>query len=251
MDQFEQQQPAPARRFGRFSLATVFVLMTVVAILITVGIERKKEDITAYIYISQSAEEENWPADIGVKMDDAEYLRFRATQAELLRSQPLLVRMLRDPAVGKLPLIQGQSDPVGWLQSELRCDFPGDGELLRVRLRCRDAAQGVKILDAVVDAYFRECVEKRIAERSMVHEKLKRLYEEQQQIQIRELREIDSLRAALKGEETPELHVREARVQVHAEILRDMQLDLHKLWLQKHIPNRVQRIEQAMSKSFR
>ncbi len=250
MDQRETDH-TPARRFGRFSLATVFILMSAVAIAVAIWIELNKQDVTAYLLFLRSPGRGAWPAELADTMSDAEFARYRATQVELMRSQPLLVRALRDPAMGKLPLIQGQSDPVEWLQSDLQFEFPGDGELLRIRLRCRDEDQGVKIVNAVIDAYFREYVEREIAERNQIEDRLRKSYEELSTMQVREQHEVENLRSALDNKETPELRNREARADEMAEQLRAMQRQLHRMRLQKQAPMRVQRVDEAMKRSAR
>ena len=42
-------QTPPARRFARFSLATLFVAVTAIAVALAVGLEMTKSDVTSYL----------------------------------------------------------------------------------------------------------------------------------------------------------------------------------------------------------
>src|SRR5947209_5766730 len=54
-----------------------------------------------------------------------DFADFRQTQATLLRSKPVLWAALKDKKVAALPLVRQEADPVAWLRSALRVDFPG------------------------------------------------------------------------------------------------------------------------------
>ena len=71
-----------------------------------------------------------------------------------------------------------QPDPVLWLQQSLQLKYPNDGELLEITLKGDDAAQAVKIVTAVFDVFFKEVVEKGVADRAKKEQLLLKLRKE-------------------------------------------------------------------------
>lgn len=94
-----------------------------------------------------------------VPVSEFEFELFRRTQAELLLTPMVLGSALRSAEIAELPLLAEQKDPVGWLRSMIRVDFPGDAELMRVSMR-GSSEQEAKIVNAVVEAYFDEVVDR-------------------------------------------------------------------------------------------
>lgn len=115
----------------------------------------------------------------------AEFALYKATQAELIRSNFVLVAALRSlntpksdslewdatAAAAATEVIRQQPDAVRWLYDRLRVDFPGSGELMRIRLTVREPNAAAALVNAVVESYMDEIV---AAERS---EQLRRLDE--------------------------------------------------------------------------
>jgi polysaccharide biosynthesis transport protein len=83
---------------------------------------------------------------------------FKATQQQLLTSDNVLIAALRKPEAASLPAIQKEDDPVRWLSKNLRVDFPGNAEIMRVSLSCTNPYEAATLVDAVVDAYMSEAV---------------------------------------------------------------------------------------------
>jgi len=79
---------------------------------------------------------------------------YRRTQTAIIRSSTVLTAALRDPAINQLPIVRRESDQVSWLEKNLLLDYPGDSEVLRVRMRGENPSQLVKVVDAVVKAYL-------------------------------------------------------------------------------------------------
>jgi hypothetical protein len=241
--------PEPRPRFSRFSLATLFVVVTAIAVALAVGLEMTKSEVTAYVLIGRSPAE--WPLSTGAEMSDAAYRSFRQTQLELLRSEGVLIRALRDPNVAGLGLVHGQTDAVKWLEANLKTDFPGDAELLRIRLRSRDPAEGAKIVNAVVESYFKEVVEKRITQRVRNEEKLRMLYEEVRIQIVREKKDLARLKEALgdAGTATAEIEVKAAEIERLQDQAMDLYAELQKLHLSKYAPWQIERVEEASPRS--
>ncbi|HIQ20059.1 MAG TPA: hypothetical protein EYH34_02310, partial [Planctomycetes bacterium] len=116
---------------------------------------------------------------------------YKNTQQQLLRSRFTLTAALRDPAVARLPLVQNELDPVGWLMRELEINFPGEAEIMQVSLTLSDPAQAATLVNAVVQAFMREVVN---VERDRRVERLNEL----DQLCAEKETEVRSKRAALR-----------------------------------------------------
>src|SRR5205085_5862988 len=86
---------------------------------------------------------------------DAEFAQFRGTQAALLRSRLVLDAALRNKDVSGLAVIREPANPVGWLEKQLRIDFPEQGEVIRVGMDGSRPEQLASVVNAVVDAYMK------------------------------------------------------------------------------------------------
>jgi len=129
--------------------------------------------------------------------DSYEFITFRNTTIEMMKSKPLLTRALRDPAISQLPLVKKQSDPVEWLKDELSLKYPGDAELLQVTMNGEEIDQMVKIVNAVIDAYFKEVVEKGVQDRNKKELKLREMVDQKSQEQIRDMKDVENLMKTL------------------------------------------------------
>jgi len=92
-------------------------------------------------------------------VSEFEFELFRRTQAELILTPVVFRAALHSAEIAELPLLARQKDPVGWLRSMIRVDFPGDAELMRVSMR-GGSEQEAKIVNAVVEAYLDEVVDR-------------------------------------------------------------------------------------------
>ncbi|MBI2824126.1 MAG: polysaccharide biosynthesis tyrosine autokinase [Planctomycetia bacterium] len=110
--------------------------------------------------------------------DGNEFITFKATVIQQIRNKSLLIRALRDPQISQLPMVKAQKDQVGWLEDELMLDYPDDAEILRIRMRGEDVDQVVKIVNAVVDAFFKVVVEEKFRLRDKKEKDLEQLHRE-------------------------------------------------------------------------
>ncbi len=103
---------------------------------------------------------------------------FQQTQLALLKSNFVLGAALRRPEISQLDaVIKEEPDPVLWLLEELRVSFPGDGEILEVRYDGEEDPDEIKkIVDAIIDAYQEEVLEKERIHRSEISSKLAKLH---------------------------------------------------------------------------
>jgi polysaccharide biosynthesis transport protein len=87
-----------------------------------------------------------------------EFMIYQQSQKALLTSRLVLTAALREPKVNELSIVREQSDPIDWLQRELKVDFKSGPEYMRLSL-AGDRPEDVKVLvAAITDAYLKEIV---------------------------------------------------------------------------------------------
>ena len=90
----------------------------------------------------ESRYEERWPA-------------FVNTQIELLRSPVVLNPVVANPEVAQIPEIRAQADPVRWLAKQLTVKSVGESELFKVSLSTSAGDTAARVVNGVVDSYFK------------------------------------------------------------------------------------------------
>jgi capsular exopolysaccharide synthesis family protein len=103
---------------------------------------------------------------------------YQRTQLAMVKSRLVLNAALRQPKVGQLPTLQGQANPVEWLEKEIKADYSLAPEILRISLVGERPQDLALLVDAVRMAYLQEVVEKEKHERGLQLERLKTLYAE-------------------------------------------------------------------------
>ena len=99
------------------------------------------------------------PAAEQSRRNTNEFDVFRRTQMAMIQTPLVLAAAVRPREISELPVIKAEKDPVMYLQNELRVEFSGESELLRISMRGDDPEQLVAIVNSVADAYIREVVE--------------------------------------------------------------------------------------------
>jgi hypothetical protein len=99
------------------------------------------------------------------------------TQQALARSRMVLNASLRNPAVAQLAIIRAHSDPVLWLEENLRTEFDPATALMKISLS-GDDPEYLILINAIREAYLSEVVEKENNDRHTRLEKLKSAYQE-------------------------------------------------------------------------
>jgi capsular exopolysaccharide synthesis family protein len=108
------------------------------------------------------------------------------TQVVLLKSRLVLNSALRDPKVAKLSVVREQAEPVEWLEKEVQADFSVAPEVLRITMSGDKPEQLVVLVDALVQAYRREIVDKEKNQR-LEHLKILRELRETHEGELRAL----------------------------------------------------------------
>jgi hypothetical protein len=243
MSNDEHWETSAPRRIGRFGLATLFVLATALAVAIAIGWELSKSEVVAYVRISRSAVPTGWPREWFDELGAEDYESFRRTQGELIRGDLVLIRALRDSSISHETFLARQSDPVAWLKKHLKFDFlPYEGELLRIRLYTHEPDDGVKIVDAVLDAYLKDEVEDESRRRNRTIEKLGKLSDEITEKVVLDKKDVASLETPHGADaigSSPELELRRARIRQRESVLDELNRQLDRLQLAKEAPPRV------------
>ena len=85
-----------------------------------------------------------------------EYAVYKQTQAALMASPYVLNAAIRSPEIQSLGIISTEDHPVAYLEEELRVEYPGDSEILRVTLAAANDKEAIQVVNAVVKAYSEE-----------------------------------------------------------------------------------------------
>jgi hypothetical protein len=153
------QSPPRSKLRVRFSLLALFAFVTLACFALAWLVQPRIVVATALFEVGRIK-----PTLLGdeatARFDEREFEIFKNTQLAKLSSYFVLNKALRKPGIAALPILAGKQDPTGWIQKRLETGFPGDGELLSIRLRGPESAAKDlgAIVDAVAKAYEEEIV---------------------------------------------------------------------------------------------
>ncbi len=100
---------------------------------------------------------------------------FARTQAYIIKDRFVLNAVLRDPEIAALPLIKDQSDPVQWLEKELKVEFPSP-EFMLITLSGDRPGDQLKLVSAVTKAYLDGYVNRERNDHLAHKEKLQKIF---------------------------------------------------------------------------
>ena len=176
----ETPQATTVSRRSLAILAIVLLVVIALALGIPAWLDGRKSDVVAYVHVARPT---HLVPELGPPTQTLEeYQSLKRTMVEYMRTKSLLTRALRDPAISNVPLVREQADPVQWLQDNLKFEYPNDAEILEITLRTGRPDEAAKVLDAVVDAFFKEVVEKGVQHRGQMEERLKQLEREKRDV---------------------------------------------------------------------
>jgi capsular exopolysaccharide synthesis family protein len=113
---------------------------------------------------------------------------YRSTQVSLLHSPRVLQAALLRPGVADLDEIRRSSNPLAWLEKEVRADDSRDSEILALSLAGSNPDDLAVLLNAVIDGYIQETVQQKSALRQEQIKQLQQSYDKYEQI-VRQKRE--------------------------------------------------------------
>jgi Mrp family chromosome partitioning ATPase/capsular polysaccharide biosynthesis protein len=132
---------------------------------------------TAYALLHIASTERKIAFDLPTA-NNSEFPTYRRMQAEWIKTRPVLQAALKQPHVSELSTVRAQSNPVPWLERDLKVDFPGDVEMLRISLSGTNPAELAFLVNAIMRAYLQEIVEKESAHKRQCLAEYQRIFEE-------------------------------------------------------------------------
>lgn len=140
---------APSRL--TFSLAFLLAVMTLVCVILAIWVSFRSYTVTAYLQVKNIG-----AASARVSPQEIEQQAMNAIA--LVTSRSTIEAALAKPGIGQLRNIQGNRNAGAWLRNRLRVTFPGDGEIMELKLEGRNngAEDDRQLLRAVVEAYLGE-----------------------------------------------------------------------------------------------
>ena len=117
-----------------------------------------------YTSMSRLYIERSLPKILTADTQFADSTSYLYTQAELLRSTPVLAAVVDDPANRSLETFRDPAradNPVGFLFKALQIEVGQNDDIINVALELPSAEEAAQIVNAVVDAYISEYAEKR------------------------------------------------------------------------------------------
>lgn len=119
--------------------------------------------VYAQVFIPKKPERLLTEPNLVPATSESDFEDFRRTQAALVRSQLVLNAALRPAEVAQLSIVRAQAEPLGWLAGALQVGFPESPEIMRVGLDGDNADELRVLVNAVVDAYLREVIDRESA----------------------------------------------------------------------------------------
>jgi capsular exopolysaccharide synthesis family protein len=91
---------------------------------------------------------------------------YQRTAAAMIKSRFVLNAALKSEDVKRLNVVLQQSDPIAWLEEELKVEFKDNSELVSVSMTGEDPAELMVLVNAVTGAYLREVGSEETKQRS-------------------------------------------------------------------------------------
>jgi capsular exopolysaccharide synthesis family protein len=108
----------------------------------------------------------------------SDLVTYQHRQIALVKSRLVLQTAIDRPGIRDLPAVKNNSDPVGWLEHDLKADFKLSPDLLQVTLNGPDPLELVVLLDAIREAYLEHGVNKETTDKKAALERVRALIEE-------------------------------------------------------------------------
>lgn len=113
--------------------------------------------------------------------DPGELEAYKKTNLSLMKSSGVVQAALRRPGIESLSTLrEAGSDQVGWIAKKLQILAPSDSEIVQVKLRGKNAEDVSKIVNAVIDSFLEDVVNKDRTERLSRRDALEKKFKENQ-----------------------------------------------------------------------
>jgi succinoglycan biosynthesis transport protein ExoP len=124
---------------------------------------------------------------------------YRMTQMALIKSPKVLDAVLRQDKIRQLSLVTERPDPATWLENALAVEPVRDTELLRVSLNSLNADEAAVLVNAVVQAYLQEVVNRDQKQRLDRLKDLKEVCEKSEESLRRQRKKLQGVAESLKA----------------------------------------------------
>jgi capsular exopolysaccharide synthesis family protein len=143
----------------RWPLAIGLGMLTAICAALAVWfLAPRASDISAYLYVHRDPpvilSQGNRSRDVN------EFAVFKQTQVNILKGPYVLNAAMRRPGISQLAMIRKETDPVGYLAGALRAVYPGEAEVMQVSLNGDNPKETAELINAIVDAFIEEWVNK-------------------------------------------------------------------------------------------
>ncbi|MFO0791850.1 MAG: hypothetical protein U0805_20500 [Pirellulales bacterium] len=165
----------------RFSLLALLIVVTLVSLGLAWFVQPNRVVATTLFQVDSSESD-----GLGGRraLTSGEFEILKQTQVAKLKSNFVLTAAVRTPTIAGLGVLANRKDPIEWIHDHLEVDFPGNSEIMAIRLHGVEehAADLVAIADAVAKAYRSEVVDemrqRRLAERDLLGRNVEKLNRE-------------------------------------------------------------------------
>lgn len=163
--------------------------------------------------------------------DRGAFTNQQRAQLAMLTSRLVLKSALRDLDGMNLTVLQGQADPVAWLEKEIKGDFVTAPEILRISMKGDRPEELMIVVNAVREAFLREVVNREYHERKAMLDNLRTFASKNDEELRLKKREIIRMAEALGSRDLQQLKVKRqstlAAVTSLQEELAKLQSDCH------------------------
>lgn len=155
--------------------------------------------------------------------DPAEYESYKKTQVQLMKSPYVLQSALRKPGIADLETLrEAGRDPIDWLARGLTVSTTTESEVVQVRLRGKKAEDVAKILNASINSFLDDVVNKERTERLGRRDALEKKFKENM-AELRSRREtLNNLARTLGTRDSAEVATQRGLLMDHVSTLRTL-----------------------------
>ncbi|TWU41307.1 Tyrosine-protein kinase wzc [Novipirellula aureliae] len=184
-----------------------FLIGLPLSVALAVGVFMTQKPVfRASALLQLSATENNLVFD---RRDIDDFEIFQGTQKELVRSRMVLTAALRDPRLSTSSVIRDQDRPVDWMLRNLSVSIPPQTEIMNVSIVAPQNADPVNLVNATVEAYMVEVVNRERDSRQRRLDGIERVLEEKQAEIRRKRNELKSLAEQLGTGDSETLSIRQ------------------------------------------
>jgi hypothetical protein len=194
------------------------------------NIARTRKSPTAATAVLQvrAAQPRIFPVD-DAKVDWKEFEFYRANLAAAIKSMPVIDSALNDKSLAALPIVkQHGAEADDWLSDAIEVDVPANSEFMSVTINSGEKNQSRTLVNAVVNAFIREIVEKETYEHRQRRDSLEKQLNGLTQRILDKKRQFDELSRQIGTSDSEAVRVKKRIAQEEVDSLLHRRSDLEK-----------------------